>query len=170
MSQQTAVKWLEQEINKVWKGDIMYMELPRDVYYRLLEQAEAMEKEQIIQAYRDGIDIDFYDDGSIDPSTSPYLHPLDYYNEKYNKQTMTQQNQSETVELPEEIKNEVIKDLEGKVFDIEEEYTVHVLTPRERARLCLKIKPGVKFAAHVEDNEKVMDYHNIPRYILLEKK
>jgi len=83
---------------------------------------------------------------------------------------MAQQNQSEIVELPEEIKNEVIKDLEGKVFDREEEYTVHVLTPRERARLCLKIKPGVKFAAHVEDNEKVMDYHGIPRYILLEKK
>ena len=83
---------------------------------------------------------------------------------------MAQQNKSEIVELPEEIKNEVIKDLEGKVFDREEEYTVHVLTPRERARLCLKIKPGVKFAAHVKDNEKLMDYHGIPRYILLEKK
>jgi hypothetical protein len=48
MAQQTSVEWLEQEINKVWKGDIMHMELPRDIYYRLVEQAKAMEKEQII--------------------------------------------------------------------------------------------------------------------------
>ncbi len=40
MAQQTAVEWLEQEIDKVWKGDIMYMELPRDIYYKLIKNAK----------------------------------------------------------------------------------------------------------------------------------
>ena len=58
MAQQTAVEWLDKEIDKVWKGDIMYMELSRNIYYRLLEQAKKMEKEQIINAIVYALDED----------------------------------------------------------------------------------------------------------------
>jgi hypothetical protein len=59
MAQQTAVEWLEQEIDKVWKGDIMYMELPRDIYYKLIKNAKEIEKEQIVHAYRHGANDEF---------------------------------------------------------------------------------------------------------------
>jgi hypothetical protein len=78
MAQQTAVEWLEQEINKVWKGDIMHMELLRDVYYRLLEQAKAMEKEQIEEAYQAG-------DGDAYNLEETKTWAEQYYNETYNK-------------------------------------------------------------------------------------
>ena len=74
MAQQTAVEWLEQEIDKVWKGDIMYMELPRSIYYRLLKQAKAMEKEQIIDAYQEGEYI-----------SNNKINAEQYYNENYKK-------------------------------------------------------------------------------------
>jgi len=74
--QQTAVEWLEQEIDKVWKGDIMYMELPRNVYYKLLEQAKAIEKEQLNKCYNHG-SFSLIDNGHGDTFEQ-------YYNEMYN--------------------------------------------------------------------------------------
>ena len=55
-------------------------------------------------------------------------------------------------------------------FDGKEEYKIHVLTTRERIRLCLQIRPESKFAAHDETNETLMDDWKIPKYILLENK
>ena len=77
----------------------------------------------------------------------------------------------QTTELPESIKEQIMNDL-GLVsitFDTEEKYKVHVLTTRERARLCLQIRPESKFAAHDDTNEILMDDWGIPKYILLEK-
>lgn len=75
----TAVEWLEQEIDKVWKGDIMYMELSRNIYYRLLEQAKAMEMEQITKAFADG------QETPINNPTTPHYSNEEYYNDTYKK-------------------------------------------------------------------------------------
>ena len=75
----------------------------------------------------------------------------------------------QTAELPENIKEQVMNDLGNISFGGTEEYTVHVLTINERARLCLQIRPHSKFAAHVDTNEILMDNWGIPKYILLEK-
>jgi len=64
----------------------------------------------------------------------------------------------------------VVEDISKVVFDTNESYSVHVLTTRERIRLCLQIRPESKFAAHDETNETLMDDWKIPKYILLENK
>ncbi len=50
MKKQTAVKWLELRLNSVKPTDFCSIEKVKD----WVEQAKAMEKEQIIAAYRDG--------------------------------------------------------------------------------------------------------------------
>jgi hypothetical protein len=78
----------------------------------------------------------------------------------------------QTTELPESIKEQIMNDL-GAVsisFDTEEKYKAHVLTIRERARLCLQIRPESKFGTHDHTNEILMDDWGIPKYILLENK
>ena len=47
MAQQTAVEWLQAEFNKWAEGRVF---IPQDI----LEQAKAMEKEQISKAWDDG--------------------------------------------------------------------------------------------------------------------
>ena len=81
MAQQTAVEWLEQEINKVWKGDIMYMELPRNIYYKLIKNAKEIEHQQIINAYKNGANNEF--EHCI--HNEKRITSLDYYKETYNK-------------------------------------------------------------------------------------
>ena len=84
---------------------------------------------------------------------------------KTNKNTMLQQ----ITELPENIKEQVMKDLTSISFGGEENYQVHVLTIKERVRLCLQIRPESKFAAHDDTNQVLMDDWGIPKYILIEK-
>jgi hypothetical protein len=69
MSQQTAVKWFYQRI------------LAEDIK-AVFEQAKAMEKEQIMNAYSDGVfdgtlTDEFYEDSKVSGEQ--------YYNETYNK-------------------------------------------------------------------------------------
>jgi len=80
MTQQTAIEWLDKEIDKVWKGDIMYMELPRSIYYRLLNQAKAMEKEQMYQVW---IASEQWSDGKFLDSKKSFE---EYYNETFKQQ------------------------------------------------------------------------------------
>ena len=80
MTQQTAIEWLDKEIDKVWKGDIMYMELPRSIYYRLLNQAKAMEKEQMYQVW---LASEQWSDGEFLDSKKSFE---EYYNETFKQQ------------------------------------------------------------------------------------
>ncbi len=55
-NKQTAVEWLQSEIDNKDMGEIpMWI-------YEFIEQAKAMEKEQIIEAYRSGVEDERYDD------------------------------------------------------------------------------------------------------------
>jgi len=74
----TAVDWLEDELAKKLKHiieskDYVLMET-------LFEKAKQMEKEQIIDSFRNGLD-DFYD-----KDTSFYENGEKYYNETYKQQ------------------------------------------------------------------------------------
>jgi hypothetical protein len=70
--QQTAVEWLWNEIDNL----IPYQDINKAQQFNgLLEQAKAMEKEQIINAFDDG---DFMSCGSEKDA-------INYYNETYNK-------------------------------------------------------------------------------------
>ena len=53
-------------------------------------------------------------------------------------------------------------------FNGKEEYKIHVLTHKERLRLCLQIRPESKFSSQVDTNEILMDDWGIPKHILLE--
>ena len=69
MSKQTAVEWLQAEIDNKDMGEIpMWI-------YEFIEQAKAMEKEQIIQAY--------YQNGWNDNDNEHNAEQ--YYNETYKK-------------------------------------------------------------------------------------
>ena len=60
MSQQTAVEWLESEL------DFLYQYMAERDRSKLFEQAKAMEKEQIMNAYNAGeSDGDHYEDSSL---------------------------------------------------------------------------------------------------------
>ena len=71
MAQQTAVEWLQERYNrrKVYEESI---------YDEEFEQAKAMEKEQIMNSYEQGIKDDDGYGGYISNSEN-------YYNETYNK-------------------------------------------------------------------------------------
>jgi hypothetical protein len=70
MEQKTAVEWL-----------FMTLALtPMTDWYNVLEQAKAMEKEQIIDAFNDG---DFMSCGSEKDA-------INYYNEKYDRAADTE--------------------------------------------------------------------------------
>jgi predicted secreted protein len=68
MAQQTAVQWLL-EVKKKW-GNILLTDL---------EQAKAMEKEQIVKAFNEGMSnsVDYFANGTDESEQ--------YYNETYNK-------------------------------------------------------------------------------------
>lgn len=71
--QQTAVEWLEQEINRRGPSE----NNPPKWLQELYEQAKQMEKEQIIKAHNHGYDN--CEDGLVRWIAE------DYYNETYNK-------------------------------------------------------------------------------------
>jgi len=76
MSQQTAVEWLIEQIN----NDAYQIAFGQTyVSIELVEQAKAMEKEQIIKAWWSG-----ENDSSIDPKLIKDMAEQ-YYNEIYNK-------------------------------------------------------------------------------------
>jgi hypothetical protein len=79
MSKQTAVEWLSERlirmiptINPIYKKDI-------DTY---LQQAKEMEKEQIMEAWREGLYHHY--DGEFLPKRK-YKDYEDYYNKVYNQ-------------------------------------------------------------------------------------
>ena len=67
MAQQTAVEWLEKE-------------LKLEVYDYTVQQAKAMEKEQIMKAVDRG-----FDEGCKFPEDMSLRNSEQYYNETYNK-------------------------------------------------------------------------------------
>ncbi len=73
MAQQTAVEFLVNELNFILQLD----DSEWDEVYEAVEQAKAMEREQIMNAYSDGL--------NIDTSITPCFHPQYYYNETYGK-------------------------------------------------------------------------------------
>ena len=77
MAQQTAVEWFEKNISKYisYHYDKAYEE--HDEVTKIFEQAKAMEKEQISEAYRKGVEEDVYN--------NPLKTGEEYYNETYNK-------------------------------------------------------------------------------------
>jgi len=72
----TAVSWLAQELPKI---DIRSL----GDYLKLVEQAKAMEKEQMIKAHLEGWS-DAYD-YLQDNGNKPARQAEEYYNETYNK-------------------------------------------------------------------------------------
>ena len=70
MKKQTAVEWLVQKINHTGWGDIM-IDIPKE----FIEQAKAMEKDQISQAYTIGVEEDVY--------SNPLRTGEMYYNETF---------------------------------------------------------------------------------------
>jgi hypothetical protein len=69
MSKQTAVEWLQAEIDNKDMGEI-----PMWVY-EFIEQAKAMEKEQIENAYGDG----------LNAHRTNFCNREEYYNKKFKK-------------------------------------------------------------------------------------
>jgi len=70
MAQQTAVEWLQAEFNKWAEGRLF---IPQDI----LEQAKQMEKEQIVEAFYEGMKTN-----PFDPNRG---RGTMYYNETYKK-------------------------------------------------------------------------------------
>jgi hypothetical protein len=70
MKKQTAVEWLQEAISKKLSSEI------GPYFLDLFEQAKAMEKEQIIDAWKDGVKTDYAHSGTF---------------ELYYTQTFTQQ-------------------------------------------------------------------------------
>jgi hypothetical protein len=71
---QTAVEWLEKEFVKLESTVGVH-----GVMYELIEQAKAMEKQQIIDAYKEGCF-----DSVLDESTD-LSRAKQYYNQTFNK-------------------------------------------------------------------------------------
>jgi vacuolar-type H+-ATPase subunit H len=51
MANKTAVEWLVDEIEKIWKHDVDFDEIRK-----IIDQAKEMEKQQIMDAYNDAED------------------------------------------------------------------------------------------------------------------
>jgi len=73
---QTAVEWIELKLNSIKPTDFCSIETIKD----WVKQAKQMEKEQIIDSFRNGLD-DFYD-----KDTSFYENGEKYYNQTYKQQ------------------------------------------------------------------------------------
>ena len=71
MAQQTAVEWLIRNVNE----NIPPMYIPKEV----VEQAKAMEKEQIMKAFSYG------QETPINHPTLPHYSREEYYNDTYSK-------------------------------------------------------------------------------------
>jgi hypothetical protein len=74
MRKQTAVEWLVNELNQ--KIDFIPMD-KWDMIRDIVQQAKEMEKQQISEAYRTGVEEDVY--------SNPLRTGEMYYNETYDK-------------------------------------------------------------------------------------
>lgn len=72
---QTAVEWLIKQVNHQFWGNVM-IDIPKEV----IVQAKAMEKEQIINAWRNGDNDSMYSPQELDQQAEQY------YNETYERQ------------------------------------------------------------------------------------
>jgi hypothetical protein len=77
-NKQTAVEWLVEKLTNRQNG--VFDGFPIMSLDEIYEQAKAMEKEQIIDSFRNGLD-DFYD-----KDTFYYENGEKYYNETYKQQ------------------------------------------------------------------------------------
>ena len=75
MKKQTAVEWLFEQI-KLSSKKTDNINNDHLFFYRMFEQAKQMEKEQISEAYRIGVEEDVYN--------NPLRTGEQYYNETYN--------------------------------------------------------------------------------------
>lgn len=69
MKKLTAVEWLFEEMSNIHSGVKVYVNANK----KLVEQAKAMEKEQIMNAWANGV------------TSEGYITAQHYYNETYNK-------------------------------------------------------------------------------------
>ena len=79
MAQQTAVDWLEKQFDKYTSAGV---NVPNDKIFKLTHKAKAMEKEQIINAFENGI-VAYDDPDRINDDIN--FDAENYYNETYNK-------------------------------------------------------------------------------------
>ena len=82
---QTAVEWLQEQLECF--GNKHELQMSWATVDELLKQAKEMEKQQIIDAYADGIDYD-YTDLDIEfgiAESDRQNHAEQYYNETFNK-------------------------------------------------------------------------------------
>jgi len=63
MKKQTAVEWLVEELNQ--KIDFIPME-KWDMIRNIVQQAKAMERQQIIEAWKDGVKTDYAHSGTFE--------------------------------------------------------------------------------------------------------
>jgi len=63
MKKQTAVEWLVEELNQ--KIDFIPME-KWDMIRNIVQQAKAMERQQIIEAWKDGVKSDYAHSGTFE--------------------------------------------------------------------------------------------------------
>lgn len=73
-SKQTAVDWLKKELEEY--GSNSHLSLDWTTFDELIEQAKAMEKEQISEAYKIGVEEDVYN--------NPLKTGEQYYDETFN--------------------------------------------------------------------------------------
>lgn len=89
MAQQTAVDWLQEKVKETYSKE---NRLPLAYILDLINQAKATEEQQIIDIYHDA-----YKNGRKDNG----IHGIEYYNQTFKKQSMSQEsidNQSDDVE------------------------------------------------------------------------
>ena len=77
MKKQTAVEWLKKELEEY--GSSSHLSLDWETFDELVEQAKAMEKEQIVEAWTGGNYGYFYSKGSKED----FNDGSEYYNEIY---------------------------------------------------------------------------------------
>ena len=85
MAQQTAVEWLDEQLQDTmfieygYSNGVRKIVIPIDAYMELKQQAKAMEKKQIEVAFSDGQKI------PINSPTLPMYSREEYYDDTYNK-------------------------------------------------------------------------------------
>jgi hypothetical protein len=74
--QQTAVEWFMEKIGEKQPNGMYVIDTLEDIQ-NVFHKAKAMEKEQIMNAYSDGLNVDL--------SITPCFHPQYYYKETYGE-------------------------------------------------------------------------------------
>jgi hypothetical protein len=80
-SMKTAIEWLDEQLQIMDSksfNNLIQIEMGRDNYKEVIEQAKEMEKEQIIDAYETAMETDIY--------TTPLKVGEQYYNETFKSE------------------------------------------------------------------------------------